>query len=314
MTPNLWWRAGTPSSRIDHVPARHSATSLIRISLCLLALFAVGDHRAMAGRLTPSSDQQAPSVETIGKVTDFFEWALNIRFTAEQRSEYAAMLRRDWSNEAQRNSTEKLLAIISKAESLPPEKRRAAQAQLESILVAGLRERTTDPESTWILGIYQATHPGTPSSSVESNSAAPATVEDGRVIGKWRATHVAATQYENSYTGAPAPTSGSSFAYEFRTDGSYSENGTLQVTTYGCTSAVFQDNSGRYRLEAGRLILQPERGIVKSQTCGGPEKEKAADLSPRTYAYKLEAGNGGETLIVQDVEGKNLPDYYRRER
>jgi hypothetical protein len=111
-----------------------------------------------------------------------------------------------------------------------------------------------------------------------------------------------------------APTSGSSFFYEFLPDGTYRSNGLLQVTTYGCTSSVYRDLAGRYRVEGDRLFLEPSRGTVRSQTCGGQPTEKPDSLQKDVHVFHFEAGGNGEMLVVNGVDGKTKPDYFRRER
>jgi hypothetical protein len=61
----------------------------------------------------------------------------------------------------------------------------------------------------------------------------------------------------------------------------YRNNGLLQVTTYGCTSSVYRENSGQYRIEGDRLYIKPNRGIVKSQVCGSQPSEKPDKLESR---------------------------------
>jgi hypothetical protein len=145
-------------------------------------------------------------------------------------------------------------------------------------------------------------------------SSGNAFAEEPQLVGKWRATHAAATQYRDSYSGAYAPTSGSSFAYEFLQDGTYRFSGLLQVTTYGCTSSVFQESSGRYRAQEGQISIEPAQGFVRSQTCGGQPSQKQADLAVHIYTFRLESQGGAAVLVLNGTDGKTKPDFFRRER
>jgi hypothetical protein len=137
--------------------------------------------------------------------------------------------------------------------------------------------------------------------------------EANPVAGKWRSTTVAGTQYKDSYTNAPAPISGHSFFYEFLPDNTYRYNGLLQITTYGCTSSVYGENTGHYRVQGDKLIVEPESGTVKSRVCGGQPKEKPDNLQVREYVFRVENVGAGQTLVINGVDGKNKPDYFRRE-
>ncbi len=250
--------------------------------------------------------------KTVSQVTDFFEWALNLHFSDEQRREYRAMMTASWSQPAERQAVVRLLDAVEKANQATPQKRQSVQPQMERLLLENLRSRDSDAEAKWMLTAYAEAHGSTVGAAASPGGT---TAGSERLVGSWRATHTAAIQYKNSYTGTPAPTSGSSFFYEFLPDGTYRENGLLQVTTYGCTSSTYQEQTGQYRVDEKdhALYLEPKGGTVRSQVCGGSPKESAANLQPRSLTYQLENRDDQETLIVNGTSGNTRPDYFRRE-
>lgn len=244
------------------------------------------------------------------KTAAFFEWALDVRFTPEQFEDFRAMTVRDWGTPEKRTSTLEFLPIIDKLWASPPETRERVKPQFSQALLESLNKNRNDEQARWLLAIYDGSHGENAAQPVARNSS---NFGIRALIGKWRATSVAATQYKNSYTGAPAPTSGNSFLYEFLPDGTYHSNNLMQITTYGCTSSVYAESSGHFRVEGNHLYIEPARGTVKSQVCGGQSSEKPDSLAVREYAFGTEMNGGRETLVINGLDGKTRPDYYRRE-
>jgi len=87
----------------------------------------------------------------------------------------------------------------------------------------------------------------------------------------------------------------------------------MQITTYGCTSSVYAESSGFFRVEGNHLYIEPARGTVKSHVCGGQPSEKPDSLAVREYVFGIEMKDGRETLVISGLDGKTRPDYYRRE-
>ncbi len=181
------------------------------------------------------------------KTCSFFEWALDVRFTPEQVEEYWQLMSRNWAAPQKGKSALEFLPTIDKLWASPPETRERVKAQFSEALLQSLRKNQSDEEARWLLAIYDTAHRD---AIARQTADVPSSAALRGVTGKWRSTSVAATQYKNSYTGAPAPTSGHSFFYEFFPDGTYRSNNLMQITTYGCTSSIYAENAGRFRVEA----------------------------------------------------------------
>jgi hypothetical protein len=293
------------------MPLRAIHSTYIRILTLILFLASVAAH---AEPRILASGPPALTAEMGDKLAVFYQWALDIRFTADQKREFDNFLANDWADASKRKSTLTLLDLTKKLVTLPEDSRKQAQATLNRELIGETRKSTGDPQSAWLLAIYDTAH----SAAAEEKPAATTDIRPGtadrRLIGKWRAGSVAATQYYNAYTGAPAPTSGSTFSYEFLPDGTYRMNGLLQITTYGCTSSVWRDHSGTYRVEGNRLYIQPAQGIVKSHVCGGKEQTKEDKRELEVHTYHFESDTQGENLVLGSSDGKSRPDTFRRQK
>lgn len=282
--------------------------SLFFGAFCFLATGLPANPRVLAPGPPPLTN------DMVKKVSGFFEWVLEVQFTPAQAHEYESMLVSNWSDATQRQSTLQLLQTVDKAAAALPAVRDRAQIQVRRSLLASMRATPNDPEARWMLAVYEAAHPASPVEA-ERTTLPPGdpSPNQARLVGKWRSVTAAATQYKNSATGSWAPTSGHSFFYQFFPDGTYQSHTLLQVTTYGCTSSVYRDNSGTYRVEGDRFSIQPTRGVLKSQTCGGPPKEKE-DVAPSTWVFHFESNANGEVLVISGVEEKTRPDYFNREK
>jgi hypothetical protein len=282
----------------------------VRIWIFALIAFSTSRVHAQTQEQVLVPGRTPLTAEIAEKTASFFEWALDLRFTPQQRNEYQQMLIHDWATPQKRKSIVEFQSVIDKLWASPPETRERFKGQFSQALLESLRKERSDEQARWLLAIYEAAHRGATGAQIPTSFSGMAAKE---LTGKWRATSVAATQYQNTYTGAPAPTSGHSFSYEFLSDGTYKSNNLMQITTYGCTSSVYSEGSGHFRVDGDHLYVEPANGKTRSQVCGGQASEKADNLAVREYVFHIEASNGQEVLVINGVDGKNRPDYYRRE-
>lgn len=273
--------------------------------------------------------------EMVSKTAGFYEWALDVRFTPAQQDEYERMLAHDWPDGSKRKSTLSLLQNVDKLAGLPEDRRRQMQGQVQNMLLESFRkEEAQDASVRWMMAIYTAAHPAvvattptTPApatapqpgqSSPASGAGAPAAVavEGKQLVGKWRATKGSAVQYVDSATGSWAPTNGSSFAYEFHPDGTFSFSGLMQVTMYSCSTQIFRTETGKWSFQGGdRLTIDTTGGTFKArQTCGANKYiEKPAELGKHEYSVHFEPNPNGAVLVMTG-SGSSKADYFRPEK
>src|SRR5436305_1793730 len=79
--------------------------------------------------------------------------------------------------------------------------------------------------------------------------------------------------------------------------------GLTQMTTYGCTSSIWREHSGTYRVEGNHLYVQPTQGIVKSHVCGGQEVTREDKRELAVHTYHFESGSQGENLVIGSADG-----------
>ena len=227
--------------------------------------------------------------------TAYMEWLLDTPFTEAQRGQYQQMLAEMWRG-GKNGSPDTILAMARAYErsgTLSDADRAVRQRDFLKLLEEG-----TDGPSRWLLAVYRDAHAGQDTPAADP-AASPA------LTGKWRTSHISTIQYRNTYTGAPAPTNGQTFAYEFKADGTYSFTGLLQSVMYQCTHATFSSETGTYTVEGDTLSLQPEKNPYRMTNNCAPSSNREAPgkLIPRSYRFRVTIEDGRRYLELRGADG-----------
>lgn len=135
------------------------------------------------------------------------------------------------------------------------------------------------------------------------------------IIGSWSDSSVGAINYQNQTTGALKNGRGSSFTYKFNADGTFEYVGYMEVTTYNCTTSLFNHKTGRYVLDGTALTLKPAKDHWKNtNSCaasGNSEKDKAPVVE--TMEWQVGKDDNGKSVLVLD-KGKGAMVFRRDEK
>jgi len=125
------------------------------------------------------------------------------------------------------------------------------------------------------------------------------------LLGRWTDGHISSIQYKNAYTGAPGPTNGRTFSYEFKPDGTYSFTGLMQSVMYNCTTAMFSNETGTYTLEGNEVALHPiSNPYSMTNNCAPSSNRKApGKLIERSYRVRVTSESGRRYLELQSADG-----------
>ncbi|HYP15226.1 MAG TPA: hypothetical protein VEQ63_14955 [Bryobacteraceae bacterium] len=126
-----------------------------------------------------------------------------------------------------------------------------------------------------------------------------------QLVGRWTAGRISTIQYRDTYTGAPAPTNGNAFGYEFRPDGTYSFTGLMQSVMYNCTTTMFSNETGTYTVDGSSVSLRPEKNPYRmTNTCApSSNREAPGKLIPRTYQFRISQDSSTTKLDLIDDSG-----------
>lgn len=124
----------------------------------------------------------------------------------------------------------------------------------------------------------------------------------GPLEGKWSNGRTSSIQYRDAYTGVDRPPTGNYFAYEFRSDGTYTFTGMMQSTMYNCTTTMFGEESGTYAVPAAGIVaLHPVKNPFKMTNNCAPRSNREAPgkLVDRSYRFTI----NGERLEFAGEDG-----------
>ncbi|MGC9971853.1 MAG: hypothetical protein ABSE56_14830 [Bryobacteraceae bacterium] len=144
--------------------------------LCALAvLVATGPGFAQSQVLVQG--QPPLTEETVGRFTEFFEWAFDVQLTVEQRQVLRKYTVDSWTQKktSDMNDVVQLVEQQTELSKLDAQQRGLVRLKLEPELLAQMRNQPNEPMAKWALAVYEASHraiaPGAPPLTRQSTDA-----------------------------------------------------------------------------------------------------------------------------------------------
>jgi hypothetical protein len=141
----------------------------------LAVLFAAGSAHGQSPVLRPG--QPPLTEETVGRFTEFFEWAFDVQLTVEQRQVLRKYAVDAWSQKKKSDMDDVLQVVGQQVElsKLDAPKRALVRAQIEPELLTQMRNQPNEPMARWALAVYESSHkviaPGSPPLTRQSTDA-----------------------------------------------------------------------------------------------------------------------------------------------
>lgn len=139
------------------------------------------------------------------------------------------------------------------------------------------------------------------------------TSNGGSIVGTWTNGSTSMLGERNTTTGVVTSRNGSTYKYVFNANGSFEFIGYLESTMYGCTTGLFNDKRGSYKISGNQITFTPSKNYWKNTYSCSPNsnKEKNHTLEQETYAFRTKQDEYGKTLIcLTNDKGESC---YRRE-
>ena len=139
-------------------------------------------------------------------------------------------------------------------------------------------------------------------------SASTAQAQSARVVGEWKNGSIGAIGYKDRVTGSTTPGRGSVFTYKFLANGNYEFVGYMQTTMYSCTTTLFNQITGKYRVEGSTIHLNSARDFWKSTNSCAPSANKQQTKVPtrRSVEFELRTDEyGAELLCLIEDSGES---------
>lgn len=137
--------------------------------------------------------------------------------------------------------------------------------------------------------------------------------QSSEIVGSWKYGSVGMIQYQNRTTGATKPGRGSVFSYKFLPNGTYEFVGYMESTMYNCTTTLFNQINGRYKVSGSTITLNPSRDLWKSgNSCAASgNKQQTKTPTSKTLEFDIREDEYGKTLLcLNDGTGESC---FRRE-
>ena len=135
----------------------------------------------------------------------------------------------------------------------------------------------------------------------------------GSIVGKWYDGYVSLvgvtpTVGPKSYT----PGRSHRFEYTFNPNGTYTYTGIMQNTIYSCTTTIFNDQRGTYKVSGGKITMTMTKNFFRrTDTCSAANfMERNHTLSTDTYDFSISRNDRGKAQICFN-DGKTNVCYER---
>src|SRR5262245_5382539 len=134
------------------------------------------------------------------------------------------------------------------------------------------------------------------------------------VLGYWKTGSVGLLQRENLVTGQIKSNRGSLFSYKFLPNGNYEFIGYVESTMYNCTTTLFNEINGKYRVEGSTIFLSPAKDLWKSTNSCAASGNRTQTKVPvkKSVEFRHQTDEYGKLFIcLSDGDAETC---YRKEK
>lgn len=286
-------------------------------SITMLVLL-TGSVSADRDRITPQKPEdeviaQGSPPLTVGRVdqlAEFFEWALDSKFTKSQRTLFTARLVEIWEKRDQSSidgfmNMRKSYDDLTKATT---EQRNDARGRVQTLLLDAFVNNPADSLAQLLLSVYKASHPGaviTPKTQSAANPKAVTGRVPAELVGEWIARRGSGSSYINPNTGQTSGSNGTIDSYKIFADGTYEHSILIQSALYNCTTTTFGRETGPIAVQEATFTITPGPGILEHKNSCSPSLNSREQTTnePRTLRWRIQRGEYGLELCMQESNG-----------
>ena len=246
----------------------------------------------------------------VDQLAEFFEWALESKFTKSQRTLFTARLVEIWEKRDQ-SSIDAFMNMRKSYDSLlnaTTEQRNEARGKVQTLLLDVFAKNSADNLVQLLLSVYKASHPGATITPQTQSSANPAAVP-GRVpaelVGEWIARRGSGSTYINPNTGQTSGSNGTIDSYKVFADGTYEHSILIQSALYNCTTTTFGRETGPILVRGATFTITPRPGTLEHKNSCSPSlnSREQTTFEPKTLSWRIQRGEYGLELCLQQSDG-----------
>jgi hypothetical protein len=268
---------------------------LLLLVLCVGLIGGAQNISAQTGeKVLVSTDGKQLKQSDVNKMIQFYEWAFETKFSADQRAKFAEYTAQEFRNKpsSSRTAIDDLLETFSKILAAETD---VQQKTREDFLAAFLPEarKNTDENSQMLLAIYEAARGGNNSNVAESNSNSNLESNETQtnvgnisaIVGNWVWGSSGSSTYSSG--GAYMGSNGSRFTYQFNPNGTVEYTGIMNVMTAGCRMQVFKSAKGRASLSGNTLTINWSPAAFSRADSCSPSKDYKKTLPAETETFQV---------------------------
>jgi hypothetical protein len=288
---------------------------LCSITMLLLLTGSTSSGRNLITQQKPEDEvlAQGNPPLTLGRVdqlAEFFEWALDSKFTKSQRTLFTTRLVELWEKRDQssidglvngRKSYEGLVNVTK-------EQRNEARGKLQTILLNAFVENPGDSLGDLLLSVYKSAHPDvviTPKRQAAASPVAPPARVPTELVGEWIARRGSGSSYINPNTGQNSAPNATIDSYKIFANGTYEHSMLMQSSLYNCTTTILGRETGPISVQGSTFIITPRPGTLDYKSSCSPSMNslKETTFDPQTYSWRIQRNEYGLELCLQRSDG-----------
>lgn len=251
------------------------------------------------------AEGSAPLTNTmINRLAGLFEWSLQIRFSAQERSELQQLVVNYWKQNDTKSiqSVRDMLAFEQNLQGWSGTQKQQAQPQLQQKLLENFEQNPSDEMSRLLQTIYRRQHSATAQTAAISNGAST-----NALVGKWQVLHGNSIVSVDRISGRIGDGNGMIAEYDIKPDGRFIYSFLLQQANSGCTTRIKTSKTGRAVIEGARITFHYNEGKTTSEdSCNTKfNYTKPVLASSETFSFGLKTENGKQQLCVANEKLKD---------
>jgi len=250
---------------------------------------------------------------TLGRMdqlAEFFEWALDSKFTKSQRALFTARLVEIWEKRDQ-SSIDAFMNMRKSYEGLAnatTEQRNEARGKIQTLLLDVFVKNSADSLVQLLLSVYKASHPGAVITPQTQSAANPTPVPAGvpaELVGEWIARRGSGSSYINPNTGQTGGVNATIDSYKIFADGTYEHSILIQSALYNCTTTTFGRETGPIVVQGATFTITPRPGTLEHKNSCSPSlnSREQTTWQPKTLSWRIQRNEYGLELCMQQSDG-----------
>jgi len=239
----------------------------------------------------------------INKMIEFYEWALDIKFSNENRTKFAEITTGEFRTDPakSRASYDDLIATYAQVQAAREDVREQTRRRFVESFLPELRQDNGETAQL-LVAIYDAAHS---ESNVAANDDSNSSLVSGNVsdlVGNWAWARSGSTSYTTG--GAMVGSNGSRFTYQFFANGTVEYTGIMNVVTGGCTMQIFRNAKGKASLNGSRLTINwSPASFSRDDSCDrAGNYKKTLPAETQVFQVGLKNDDGQRQLCLTEKE------------